>query len=318
MTELEVNGQRRSVSAGPDTPLLYVLRNDLGLVGSRFGCGNGQCGACFVIVEGKAVPSCDTPLWSVAGKKRHDRGRARRGRRAHPVQKALLAEQAAQCGYCISGIAVAAAAFLSTIQSLGKAGARGAGSKSVPLRRPQPRGARGAARSEGNAGVKNPRIRFERDRTVWIASGKVELGQGINTALAQIAAEELDVAFERVRIVPPSTAHSPDEGYTSGSMSVQEGGKGIREACVQARAALLTHAAELLGAPVGELAVDDGTITAKNGGSVTYWECAAEAGEAPPAGAGVKPSGPARWSARARRASTFRPRWRASPPTCRT
>ena len=142
--------------------------------------------------------------------------------------------------------------------------------------------------------MKNPRIRFERDRTVWIASGKVELGQGINTALAQIAAEELDVAFERVRIVPPSTAHSPDEGYTSGSMSIQEGGKGIREACVQARAALLTHAAELLGAPVGELAVDDGTITAKNGSSVTYWECAAEAGEAPPAGAGVKPSGPAK------------------------
>jgi CO/xanthine dehydrogenase Mo-binding subunit len=142
--------------------------------------------------------------------------------------------------------------------------------------------------------VKNPRIRFERDRTVWIASGKVELGQGINTALAQIAAEELDVAFERVRIVPPSTAYSPDEGYTSGSMSIQEGGKGVREACVQARAALLAHAAELLGAPIGELAVDDGTITAKNGGSVTYWECAAEAGEIPPAGAGVKPSGPAK------------------------
>jgi len=142
--------------------------------------------------------------------------------------------------------------------------------------------------------VKNPRIRFERDRTVWIASGKVELGQGINTALAQIAAEELDVGFERVRIVPPSTAHSPDEGYTSGSMSIQDGGKGIREACVQARAALLAHAAELLGAPVGDLTVDDGTITAKNGNSVTYWECAAEAGEVPPAGAGVKPSGPAK------------------------
>ncbi|MFL6564709.1 MAG: molybdopterin cofactor-binding domain-containing protein [Burkholderiales bacterium] len=142
--------------------------------------------------------------------------------------------------------------------------------------------------------MKNPRIRFERDRTVWIASGKVELGQGINTALAQIAAEELDIAFERVRIVPPSTAYSPDEGYTSGSMSIQEGGKGIRAACVQARAVLLAHAAELLGAPIGDLAVDDGTITAKNGGSVTYWECAAEANEVPPAGAGVKPSGPAK------------------------
>jgi nicotinate dehydrogenase subunit A len=113
MTELEVNGQRRSVAAAPDTPLLYVLRNDLGLVGSRFGCGTGQCGACFVIVEGKAVPSCDTPLWSVANKSVTTvEGLARDGK-LHPVQSALLAEQAAQCGYCISGIAVTAAALLS-------------------------------------------------------------------------------------------------------------------------------------------------------------------------------------------------------------
>ncbi len=113
MTELEVNGQRRSVSAGPDTPLLYVLRNDLGLVGSRFGCGTGQCGACFVIVEGKAVPSCDTPLWSVSGKSVTTVEGLAKGGELHPVQKALLEEQAAQCGYCISGIAVAAAVFLS-------------------------------------------------------------------------------------------------------------------------------------------------------------------------------------------------------------
>ena len=113
MTELEVNGQQRSVSAGPDTPLLYVLRNDLGLVGSRFGCGTGQCGACFVIVEGKAVPSCDTPLWSVSGKSVTTVEGLAKGGELHPVQKALLEEQAAQCGYCISGIAVAAAVFLS-------------------------------------------------------------------------------------------------------------------------------------------------------------------------------------------------------------
>lgn len=114
MTELEVNGQRKSVAAAPDTPLLYVLRNDLGLVGSRFGCGNGQCGACFVMVEGKAMPSCDTPLWSVAGKSVTTVEGLAKGGELHPVQKALLAEQAAQCGYCISGIAVAAVAFLST------------------------------------------------------------------------------------------------------------------------------------------------------------------------------------------------------------
>ncbi|HVL36794.1 MAG TPA: molybdopterin cofactor-binding domain-containing protein, partial [Burkholderiales bacterium] len=138
------------------------------------------------------------------------------------------------------------------------------------------------------------RIRFERDRTVAIASGKVELGQGINTALAQIAAEELDVALERIRVLPPSTAYSPDEGYTSGSQSIQEGGRGLREACVETRARLLAHAAELLGAPIGSLSVEDGTIRAQDGSSVTYWECAAEATAAPPAGAGVKPQGPTR------------------------
>jgi nicotinate dehydrogenase subunit A len=113
MTELEVNGARRSVSAAPDTPLLYVLRNDLGLVGSRFGCGTGQCGACFVMVDGKAMPSCDTPLWSMANKAVTTVEGLSPGNQLHPVQKALLVEQAAQCGYCISGIAIAAAALLS-------------------------------------------------------------------------------------------------------------------------------------------------------------------------------------------------------------
>ncbi len=107
-----MNGVRRSVAASPETPLLYVLRNDLGLVGSRYGCGTGQCGACFVLVEGRAVPSCDAPLWSFAGKKITTVEGLVEGGALHPVQKALLAEQAAQCGYCISGIAVSAAAFL--------------------------------------------------------------------------------------------------------------------------------------------------------------------------------------------------------------
>jgi nicotinate dehydrogenase subunit A len=96
VTELEVNGVRRSVSAAPDTPLLYVLRNDLGLVGSRYGCGAGQCGACFVMVDGKAMPSCDAPLWSVAGKKITTVEGLSSNDKLHPVQKALLAELAEQ------------------------------------------------------------------------------------------------------------------------------------------------------------------------------------------------------------------------------
>ena len=82
------------------------------------------------------------------------------------------------------------------------------------------------------------RVHFERDGTVSIASGKVELGQGIVTALAQIAAEELGVPLEKIRMLPASTAYCPDEGVTSGSLSIQDGGKGLRKACAELRALL--------------------------------------------------------------------------------
>jgi len=102
-----LNGKPVEVEVGENTPLLYVLRNDLGLVGTRFGCGSGQCGACFVMVEGKPIASCDLPVSFVAGKSvmtvegLHGK-----------VQKALIAEQAAQCGYCMSGIIISATALL--------------------------------------------------------------------------------------------------------------------------------------------------------------------------------------------------------------
>lgn len=109
---LTVNGVNQRVTASPDTPLLHTLRNILGLRGSRFGCGVGLCGACFVLVEGKAVPSCDTPLWSVEGKTVVTvEGLAVEGQ-LHPAQQAVLDEQAAQCAFCISGILVSAAALL--------------------------------------------------------------------------------------------------------------------------------------------------------------------------------------------------------------
>ena len=118
MLELQVNGVRHAVTAHRDTPLLYVLRNDLGLVGSRFGCGSGQCGACFVLVDGRAIASCDLPIWSVEGKQVTTvEGLGTHfghGGELHPVQQALIAEQAAQCGYCMSGISIAAAALLAS------------------------------------------------------------------------------------------------------------------------------------------------------------------------------------------------------------
>jgi len=110
--ELNINGAVRVVDVNPDTPLLYVLRNDLGLVGSRFGCGSGLCGACFVLVDGRPMASCDLPVSVVAGKKVTTVEGLGRDGELHPVQKALIEEQAAQCGYCMSGIAVSAAALL--------------------------------------------------------------------------------------------------------------------------------------------------------------------------------------------------------------
>jgi len=109
---IHVNGSSHAVAAEPETPLLYVLRNDLKLKGARFGCGLGQCGACTVLVDGRPVPSCDFPLSAAAGKSVTTvEGLAADGK-LHPLQQAFIAEQAAQCGYCITGIIMAAKALL--------------------------------------------------------------------------------------------------------------------------------------------------------------------------------------------------------------
>ena len=108
---IEVNGEPVEAPTD-DTPLLYVLRNTLGLKGTRFGCGTEQCGACVVLVDGEPTYSCTTPASAVDGRRVTTvEGLARDGR-PHPLQEALLAEQAGQCGYCLSGIVMRAAALL--------------------------------------------------------------------------------------------------------------------------------------------------------------------------------------------------------------
>jgi nicotinate dehydrogenase subunit A len=109
---LRVNGRAHEVAAEPNTPLLYVLRNDLGLKGTRFGCGVGHCGACTVLVDGNAVQSCDTPLWSASGREITTIEGLGSAEQPHPLQQAFLGEQAAQCGYCVNGIIMSAAALL--------------------------------------------------------------------------------------------------------------------------------------------------------------------------------------------------------------
>jgi nicotinate dehydrogenase subunit A len=109
---LIVNGQRRTVKAAPDTPLLYVLRNDLELDAAKFGCGLSQCGACTVVVDGKAIRSCTTPISAVAGKRITTVEGLGTEPKPHPLQKAFIEEQAAQCGYCIAGMIMSAKALL--------------------------------------------------------------------------------------------------------------------------------------------------------------------------------------------------------------
>jgi nicotinate dehydrogenase subunit A len=111
-TTIEVNGRPQVVDADGETPLLYILRNDLKLKGARFGCGLGACGACAVVIDGKAVQSCDISLAAVAGKHITTIEGIGSIGKMHALQRAFVAEQAAQCGYCTSGIIMTAYALL--------------------------------------------------------------------------------------------------------------------------------------------------------------------------------------------------------------
>jgi nicotinate dehydrogenase subunit A len=109
---LDVNGAARTVSVESGTPLLYVLRNDLELSAPRFGCGLSQCGACTVLVNGKPTRSCVFPVDAAAGKKVTTLEGLSAGNALHPLQRAFIAEQAAQCGYCGNGMIMTAKALL--------------------------------------------------------------------------------------------------------------------------------------------------------------------------------------------------------------
>ena len=109
---LKVNGQSHTVDVDPATPLLYVLSDDLALRGPKFGCGLGQCGACTVLIQSRAVRSCVTPVGSVGGADITTLEGLGTVERPHPIQKAFIDEQAAQCGFCLNGVVLTAKAFI--------------------------------------------------------------------------------------------------------------------------------------------------------------------------------------------------------------
>jgi nicotinate dehydrogenase subunit A len=110
--EFDVNGARCAVAADTETPLIYILRNDLKLKGTRFGCGQGVCGCCTVLLDGRSIQSCNTPVSAVKARSVTTIEGLGSGSVRHPLQEAFIEEQAGQCGYCLTGIIMGAAALL--------------------------------------------------------------------------------------------------------------------------------------------------------------------------------------------------------------
>src|SRR5919199_741806 len=175
---LQVNGRAVEIDADADAPLLELLRNGLGLRGSRFGCGLEQCGACMVLLDGEPVYACTLAAGAAAGRNVVTVEGLGTPATPHPLQAAFLEEQAGQCGYCLSGIL--------------------------------------------------------------------------------IAAKELDVEPERLRLVSGDTDATPNEGYTAGSRSIEISGGALRLVCAEIRALFLDAAARRIGCAVTELSIENG------------------------------------------------------------
>ena len=318
---LTVNGRRVDLPLADTTPLAYALRNDLGLLGVRIGCAVGECGACTVIANGNAIRSCITPLESVAGATivtpeglggPDDPGR---------VQQAFIDEQAAQCGYCVNGLIMTVAAYhdggpgleervatalpehlcrcgthariLRAVRRI--AGDRGHSPTAEPTQPTPDLTEPMDAEAEHGARVEVPSaLRKAPDVQSWIGvrtdgriearTGKVELGQGLRTALAQIVAGQLGVSVERVVVRPAGTEGSPDERYTAGTRSIEEGGAALAVAAAAFRRLVLERAAAMARHPPDELAVDDDGVRGPGGLRLTWTQLTAEGPVTGPAG----------------------------------
>jgi len=299
---LKVNGGEHRVWVEPETPLIYVLRNDLGLKSVKLGCGLGQCGACKVLVDGLVIHACQLLVQDVGGREVTTLEGLGTPEHLHPVQQAFIDEDVVQCGFCVSGMIVTAKALLDrnphpsdaeirselsgnlcrcgTYDRVLRAVRRAAGDP-----RPSPpfelRSAGDQASPEGRSLprplVQTPDldawVRVNTDGTITLFTGKVELGQDLRTSVAMIGADELDISLDRIRVVTADTAQTPNEGYTVSSMSLETSGNAIRCATAEVRRLALDVAYEELEVPRDRLTIVDGTISdSVTGRSVTYWD----------------------------------------------
>ena len=304
--ELIVNGEPHRVSSRSDTPLLEVLRSELGLLGAKHACGAEQCGACKVLVDGEDQPSCCQPVGEIAGSSIQTVEGLAADDRLDPLQEAFIAETATQCGYCVPGFLMAAKGLLHRNPNPSEKEIREAinrnlcrcgihnrvvraiqrvafGTEAEPIYKVVPP-ADGLAPPTQERGAPLPGslahhpdlddwIRLRPDRGVDVYTGKVELGQGITTSLSQVVAEELDVDITRIRIHTADTETSLDEGSTAGSMSMEMSGGALRQAAAEFRYQLLAIAAEEFECDQEDLEVSDGMVQHPASGSgKDYWD----------------------------------------------
>ena len=292
-------------AAAGATPLVYALRDPrVGDMTPKVGCGQEHCGACRVLLDGVPAYSCTLPTSAVGG--RHVETAAGLDT---AVRRALVEANATQCGFCLPGIVVAAEALFrkqprpeprAIAQALDPQLCRcgshprivralTALARSGPIERSP--GWRRAGQ-EAREGLRDDRplppalvatpslarwIRFPERGRVLALTGKVDIGQGLPTALAVIVADELDVALERVSVLSGHTGHTPDEGVTAGSMSIETSGAALRQASAWARKLLLERAYQRLGVPPADLRIRDGEIAGPGVNErLDYWALASE------------------------------------------
>ena len=300
-----VNGIRRQIpESDAQKPLLWYLRDGLGLKGTKFGCGHGGCGACTVELDGRAVASCIVSVAEVADKDVITiEGLANEP--DHPVFRAWLAEQVPQCGYCQPGMIVATAALLKehpapsdaqidaalshvlcrcgTYQRVRNAVHRAAekhwdDAPFAAIALPPP-----PAEPQGTAFRFNPWVTVTSDGTAIVTIERSEMGQGVNTALAMLVAEELDVPLERIRTEFAPVDHVYDNSVigmqiTVGSMSIQNAWMHVRRAGADARERLIAAAAKTWGVKPQDCSTRDSmVIHPLTGGRIGYGELAATA-----------------------------------------